>query len=398
MRTLSQILERKLEIRELVKADGADLGALERELDELEVEERTAVETRQQTIGALVGTQGQPGPLMGAFGTSGPIASRGTELRSFGLGDEPRSIMRPTAGPNLASVVRGMATGDWSHVPAEQRTLISSGAMAAIPGASVLAIQEQAMAQSVVFRAGARIVNIDRPSEKIARVVSTGTPQWAPDTADRDLTDAAIEIRPEDLTAFSAWLYTECSIESLEDSTGLEEAITSAFARQLSLLYDEAGIAGTGINMPKGVCAMTNAADGINELPLVGALVDHKPFIRGAGTILGMNHVPSSVMIDTDTWTDLAMLEDTTGQPIAPPKAYTDLNQLVSNFLPAGNAVVADWSKWLFGERTNLTLEVTRTGTGFKKGNIQIRAYIRFGAIAVDPSAFCRLSGITLGV
>lgn len=319
-----------------------------------------------------------------------------TVLRSFALGDDLRSSMRPAAGANLAAVVRGMATGDWSHVSAEQRGLISSGAAAAIPGASVLEIVEKAMQQSVVFQAGARIVNIDRPTEKVARVISTGEPEWKPDTVDRDLTDQSIVIDPVDLTAFSAWLFTECSIESLEDATGLDSAITDAFAKQLAILYDQSAVAGSGTDMPLGVGAMTYVADGINELTNAGELIDHKPFIRATGDVLAKHHKPTSVMIRSDAWTELAMLTDTTDQPIQPPRAYTDLGEHVTDFLPVGNAIVADWSKWLFGTRTGITLEVSRTGTGFKRGMVQIRAYVRFGGVPTDPTAFCRLSGITL--
>lgn len=378
------------------------IADLDLQIEEARANESAAAEKRAQTMASLgvtslTGGPGGPSPdSLRHLGDAGARQADPSELRSFGFGDDLRSIMRPVAGPNLAAVVRGMATGDWSHVSAEQRALISSGAAAAIPGASVLAIQEQAMAQSVVFRAGARMVNIDRPSEKVARVVSTGTPEWKPDTADRELTDQTIVITPEDLTAFSAWLYTECSIESLEDATGLEDAITSAFGRQLAELYDTAAAAGSGTDMPKGVGAMTNAADGINELTNVGELVDHKPFIRAAGAVLGMNHAPTSVMIDPDMYTELGCLTDLNGQPIQPPKAYTDLSEYVSGFLPEGNAIVADWTKWLFGQRTGITLEVNRLGDGFKRGFVQIRAYVRFGGIPVDPSAFCRLSGITL--
>jgi len=400
-RSISQIKARQAEIRNLLKQEdpaSLDLDALENEIDELaELEKRHNLE--QNVLNAPSGRvttrfSNSGAPVYGDHDTTPDP----TELRSFGIGDNLRSAVKPAEGPNLAAVVRGMATGDWSHVPVEQRALISSGASAAIPGASVLQIQEQAMAQSVVFQAGARGVGIDRPTEKVARIISTGAPEWKPDAADRDLTDQAITITPEDLTAHSAWLYTQCSIETLEDATGLEDAIVSAFSQQLAILYDQAAIAGSGTDMPLGVGAMTNADDGINELPLVGPLEDHKPFIQAAGLVLAKNHKPTSVMVDSDMWTDLAMLADTTGQPIQPPKAYTDLNEQVSNFLPEGTAIVADWTKWLFGTRTAIQLEVSRTGTGFKRGFVEIRAYVRFGGIPVDPTAFCLLSGMTAPV
>ncbi|NTU70257.1 MAG: phage major capsid protein [Coriobacteriia bacterium] len=373
-----------------------------RAADSIATERRSAVIASlggNQTISPFAGGEFRA-QFAGADGSrvdGGAPAQGPVEFRSFGVADDLRTATAVnTREANLAAVVRGMATGDWSHVPAEQRTLISSGAAAAIPGASVLEIVEKAMQQSVVFKAGARIVAIDRPTEKVARVISTGTPEWKPEAVDRELTDQTITIEPADLTAYSAWLFTECGIETLEDATGLEEAITNAFAQQLASLYDQAALAGTGTDMPLGIGAMTFADDGINELTNTGLLADHTPFIRAAGTVFAKHHTPSSVMIGSGAWTELAMLADTTGQPIQPPKAYTDLSEHVTDFLPDGNAIVADWSKWLYGTRTNITLEISRTGTGFKRGMVQIRAYVRFGGVPTDPTAFCRVSGIEL--
>lgn len=382
---LEQIASRKAEIREELESPDADLDALAAEVD--------ALEKREKTLRGVLGATGRP--ISAGFGTT---PTDPTVLRSFGAGEDLRTGFQVPESPSLGAMVRGMATGDWSHVPVEQRSLISSGAAAAIPLASVLGIQEQAMAQSVVFQAGARGVNIDKPNEKVARIVSTGSAEWLPDAADRELSDQTIEITPEDLTAYSAWLFTEMSIETLEDAKGLDDAITAAFAQKLSLLYDQAAIGGQGGNsdMPLGVCNMTAADHGINEITNAGELVDHRPFIRAAGSVLSKHHRPTSVMIDTDCWTELAMLTDTTDQPIQPPKAYTDLREYVSDYLPSGKAVVADWSKYLFGTRTNITLEVSRVGDGFKRGFVQVRAYVRFGGMPVDPNAFAVISGIEL--
>ncbi|MEL7667709.1 MAG: phage major capsid protein [Actinomycetota bacterium] len=382
-RALTKYIEQRDAIDEALKWTDPDVIAA--------VQERAALIADVEKSGRVIRSFGPGGRTYADDQNAAPGA-----LRAYGVGDDIRSFRRPTGEPSLGAVVRGMALGDWSHMTAEQRALVSTGAAAAIPGASVLAIQEQAMQESVIFQAGAQIVPIERPSEKVARVISTGTAEWLPDTPDRELSDQAIEVSPVDLTAHSAWLYTSLSIETLEDAVGLDQAIEAAFAKQLAVLYDQAGFAGNGINMPTGIGYMSNAADGILEIPAVGLLEDHTPFIRAAGAVLGAHHKPTSVTIDPDTWTKLAMLADTTGQPIQPPKAYTDLGEHVSDFLVPGDAIVADWSKFLFGYRTGITLEVNRTGAGFRKGFVEVRAYIRFGGIPVDPTAFCRLSGIEL--
>lgn len=375
------------------------------------IEERRALLDRVETEGRTIGhfdsmghfvthdtTPAKPA-AMSARGADGKVI----ELRSFKLGENLRAGMQPSRA-GIGAIVRALATGDWSRIPAEQRSVLSSGAAAAVPGYDTLGIYELAMQESRIFAAGARAIPMSSPQAKIARLVSAPEVEFAAEDPARDLTDGAFTFETGVLDAYSAFLYTTASIEALEDVVNLEGIINSTFARQLALQFDKSGLGGAGTDQPLGIGRMTHALHRVNEITGVGEPTSYLPFVRGAGMVMASFHTPSAVMMPTDVWTDLQCLtETTTGQPLNPPRAYEKLTEYVSDMLPQDlgtgedemAAIVGDFTKLLVGMRTELTLEVSRTGTGFKRGLVEIRGYCRFGTLIEDPTAFCVLSGIT---
>ena len=426
MTRLEEIAARKLEIRKMLNEDDGgtlDLRAIERELIDLDLE-RDDLEER--SIGGVAGGMRKISPPTGRFvedknGTTferGSFSAQGAfvperqaaasagELRAFRLGDDlAHGVGIAHDGVGLGAILRGCALGDWSGVPVEKRTMLSSGAAAAVPGYTTLGIVEKAMAESAIFPAGAMIVPLTSPQAKVARVVTVPDVEFAPESADRDLTDGAFQLETGTLDAFSAWLYTTVSIEAFEDCDNLESVVMDTFSRQLSRQFDTSGLGGVGTTEPLGIGRMTNALHRVNEITGVGAVASYLPFVQAAGKVFGKAHKPSSVMLTTDTWTTLQSLVDTTHQPLMAPPAYGKLAEYVSDELPrdlglAGDehaAIVGDFSKLMIGVRTDMTLEVSRTGAGFKRGNVEIRGYVRFGSVVTDPTAFTVLSGIVPG-
>lgn len=302
---------------------------------------------------------------------------------------------------SLTQIVRGIGLGDWRGIKPDVRAQVSS-IPAAIPGAVSAGIVDMAREQSVIFRAGAQLMPIDTPSAKVARMTSEPAVQWEPEAADRDLTDGSWTFDAAELTAESAWLYTTLSVEALEDCLNLDATIQTAFAAQLSLAFDQAGLVGSGADMPVGIINMGHDEDRIIETLDVGAIRGYEPFVRAAGAVKAAHHEPSSVILTPDLWTELACLTDDVGNPLQPPRVYSALNEFVSGFLPSNGGtgtdehtvIVGDLSKLTIGVRTNITLEVSRLGAGFKKGAIEVRGYVRFGAYLTDPTAIAVLRGV----
>src|SRR5450756_1588474 len=324
--------------------------------------------------------------IMAGGGTSGSVLAKGQSLRS--------AVTEPGAA-TLTQMVRGIGP--------DVRAQISS-IPAAIPGAVSAGIVDLAREQSVIFRAGAQLMPIDTPSAKVARMTSEPAVQWEPEDAARDLADGAWTFDAAELTASSAWLYSTLSIEAVEDVINLDSVIQNAFAAQLALAFDQAALNGTGADMPTGIVIMDHATDRILEQLTVGAVTDYTPFIEAMGAVKAAHYEPSSVVMPVELWTAIASLQDADTNPLQPPKAYGQLTEFVSGFLPADGgvgtneitAIVGDLAALTVGVRTGITLEVSRLGSGFKKGAIEVRGYCRFGTYLTHPSALCVMRGITV--
>lgn len=331
-------------------------------------------------------------------GGKGAPAKRVGELRSYGIGDDLRHGAR-AEGATVAQIVRAMATGD--HRALEGYSLMSSGASGAVPEYETLGIVEQAMQESVIFSAGARVIPMSAPSVRVARITSTPTVELKPEADNRDLTDQGFTFEPAQMDAYSAFLYTTSTLEALEDVVNLEETIVNVFARQLALAWDKYGLGGAGNDDPLGV-GMMFPADGAGEVNASGATIaGYGPFIKAVGLVRAAHHAPSAVVLDVPTWTSLAMLTATDEQPLVPPKAYQGLAEYVSDFMPlttapvTSSAVVGDFSRLIVGVRTSLQIEFDRLGAGFKSGKVAIRGYMRWGSFVDDPTAFAVVRGIT---
>ena len=316
-------------------------------------------------------------------------ARRIGELRSYGRGDDLRAKMRAD-GPTLGEIVRSMVTGR----AISGYSLLSSGVSGALPDYEVLGIVGQALQESVIFSAGARVVPMDAPSVKLARVTSTPDIEIKPEADDRDLTDQAIGFTPVSMDANSAFLYGTTTLEAVEDVANLEETITGIFSRQLARAWDKYALGGDGNGEPLGLGYMF-AADGVSEVDAdaEAPLASYAKLIEAVGRVRAQHHNPTAVVLDVPSWATLAMLTATDDQPLVPPKAYSDLGEYVSDFVSLGagstsNAVVGDFSRLLVGVRTNVQVEVNTTGPEFKQGKVAIRARMRWGSFVDDPSAF----------
>jgi len=315
----------------------------------------------------------------------------------------------------LGQIIKGRGLGRWEGVPADAKALIlSDGASGAIPGSITSGIVDLARQGSVVFRGGANLMPIASPSARVARMTSAPTVQWEPESAERSLDDQAFVFDTAELTAQTAWLYATISIEASEDVLDLDQAIMNHFAQQLALTFDEAGLAGTGVDQPVGLCNMGTSEDRILEQNAVGPILKdlnsgrsaYLPFVQAVGAVKAKHYEPSSAVITPGLWSELNALTDDDGNPLVAPRAYTQLQEYVSDFLPADDgeggdehtAIIGDLSAMTFGVKTGSQLEISRLGEGFAKGSIALRGYIRFGWYLTRPEAICVMRGITLPV
>ncbi len=379
----------------------------------------------QQLSGAIYAlregeSKGQPNSELIAEALDRDLATKDAEMRrelailagdgAFGAVLAKGQSMLEAMGSNgpdvtLGQIIKGRGFGDWRGISSDAKGLIlSDGAGGGIPGAVTAGIVDLARQASIVFQAGAQVMPIASPTARVARLTAAPTAQWVPESAERELDDQAFVFDAAELTATTAWLYATISIEASEDVVDLDQAITNHFARQLALTFDEAGLAGSGVDQPVGLCNMGTAEDRIIEQNAVGEIAGYTPFVQAVGAVKAAHYDPTSIVLTPGLWTAVASLLDGDLNPLQAPRAYRDLTEYVSDFLPSAGgygidehtAIVGDLSAMVYGVKTGAQLEISRLGAGFSKGSIAVRGYIRFGWYLTRPEAVCVMRGITL--
>lgn len=302
---------------------------------------------------------------------------------------------------SLDRVIRGIATGYWDGAEAEKRAMSEGTATAGghlVPAPLAARVIDKARSQSVAVQAGASTVPMDSETLKYATV--TGDPTIAIVGEGSAISDSDFTFGSSTLTAFKLASLHFVSLELLEDANNLESFIESSLAEQFALGMDNQVLNGTGSSAPTGILNTS----GINSVAVSGALANYDKFSDGVGEIRKDNfYNPLGMVIHPRDVAALDKLKDTTNQPLVPPQSYSALNMFQSSQLAINggsgsdesNIIIGDFSELLLGMRTELRLEISREAKdAFEKGQVAIRAYMRFGVSIPRPTAFCKLTGV----
>jgi HK97 family phage major capsid protein len=302
---------------------------------------------------------------------------------------------------SLDRVIRGIATGYWDGAEAEKRAMSEGTATAGghlVPAPLAARVIDKARSQSVAVQAGASTVPMDSETLKYATV--TGDPTIAIVGEGSAISDSDFTFGSSTLTAFKLASLHFVSLELLEDANNLESFIESSLAEQFALGMDNQVLNGTGSSAPTGILNTS----GINSVAVSGALANYDKFSDAVGEIRKDNfYNPLGMVIHPRDVAALDKLKDTTNQPLVPPQSYSALNMFQSSQLAIdggsgsdeSNIIIGDFSELLLGMRTELRLEISREAKdAFEKGQVAIRAYMRFGVSIPRPTAFCKLTGV----
>ena len=302
---------------------------------------------------------------------------------------------------SLDRMIRGLATGYWDGAEAERRAMSEGTATAGghlVPTPLAARVIDKARAQSVAVQAGASTVAMDSETLKYATV--TGDPTIAIVGEGSAISDSDFTFGSSTITAFKLASLHFVSLELLEDASNLQSFIESSLAEQFALGMDNQILNGTGSSAPTGILNTS----GINSVAVSGALANYDKFSDGVGEIRKDNfYNPLSMVIHPRDVAALDKLKDTTNQPLVPPQSYAGLNVFQSSQLATdggsgsdeSNIIIGDFSELLLGMRTELRLEISREAKdAFEKGQVAIRAYMRFGVSIPRPTAFCKLTGV----
>lgn len=399
----------QLEKRDLTGAEEKQYNLLDKEIEEvgllIEVEE-----------GRLAEERGKGEEDAYTVGSGGQL-SRGKEVgpgevRIYRPGEEKRYIQdeqRRHTLPDgikpeelsLGRALQAALSGDWSRAQAEQRVMATapdSGGGYLVPAPLSAGIIGLALNKMKVRRAGALFTPMESKTLTIGRVDGMPIPEWLAENEQGNFSDTTLGAVV--LTAKKLMVLTSMSIELAEDGKNVDSLIEQVLADAIALEFDRAALVGDGTGeMPMGVMYQPN----VQELPHGGPLVNYSPFSQAYYMLESKNETATGLIMPPRCFGDLDLLTaEPDGQYLKPPASWENYKKYSSNQIPTDlgsgtdtAAFMGDWTKLLWGIRTEIRIEATRATTdAFRKGQVWIRAYMRGDVALARPAAFVKITGI----
>lgn len=327
------------------------------------------------------------GGLVRVLNNDQPLATTDARDSAIGLGGFARALV---VGPRNEFERRALSEG----------SLTAGGHMVPVPLAQN--VIDRLRAATVVFRAGARTVEMDSQTLKIAKVTGDPTASWLAEGASMSSTDPTFGAVT--LTAKTLRCVVVASREVVEDAPNFGDVLGSILANAFAVELDRAALMGSGsgsepqglVNQA-GVNAVTNGANG-------AVLANFDQYVNGVQSLLDANAPqPTAWIIAPRTQAQFAKFKDTTNQPLVPPNMVATIPQLVTTSVPVNQTVgtstdcttvfVGDFTQMLIGVRSELVIRVLSERYA-DTHQIGFVAALRADVQLAQPAAFTKITGI----
>jgi len=415
MRDLTRKAEaeaRDLTVAEASRFDGLEVKAKELEAQELRVEKHARDDEmglRRQINTDTVHRDG-PSPLLGR---EQRLADHVYSSRQHGdFSPHERSDF------SLGKLVRGMVTGSWDGADLERRAL-SEGTNSAggflTPEPLATYVIDRIRNQARVIEAGARTLAMDSDSFSIPRLVSGVTAGWRSENAAVAESDPVFE--RVTFTARSLAVMTRLSYELFQDMTpDGATVIENELVQALAIELDRVALRGTGTAPePKGVKNQTGVATLTNGAN--GAAFTYTSLVNAVSTVQAAGFNPNATILAPRATKSLALIADTTGQPLQAPPYLSGHDLLVTNQIPinlttgtstdTSEAYTGQWDQLLIGFRPVVSISVQKVDgpagmVGVKLSDqaymstmqVAILAFLRADIQVMHPEAFAVTTGL----
>lgn len=186
------------------------------------------------------------------------------------------------------------------------------------------------------------------------------------------------------------------SRELVEDAPNVTELIESVLSKALAVKLDSLALTGTGSAQPLGLLNYP----GISSTGSIGTVAWSNPQ-TAVTAIRNANIEPNAYVCNPTDQNRLASLVTGDGTNAAknwlpPPSNVASLEQLVTTSMTAGSMVFGDFTRLMFGLRSEARIEVsTEAGTSFAAHQALIKITTRWDMNLEHVEAFYLLTGIT---
>jgi HK97 family phage major capsid protein len=309
--------------------------------------------------------------------------------------DQPLATMQPGAISepiDLARMVGRAAGFDVPATPTELKMLAegqdSSGGFA-VPTFTSAQILDIAREKSVIFRSGARTLEMRSSKEILPTLNSDFTPVWKAEGATCETSGG--QFGAVHLTAKTLMAYIVLSNELLADAPSMGQFLQSAIGESLAKELDRAALLGTGESeQPLGVFYHPE----IKTIAPVGESFTYDDLIDGIGQIEAENFTPTATICSPGTLTHFRRLKDNEGRYLRPPEmppmiATSKIADSFGDGLQAA-MITGDFSQLAIGVRMGLRIAVSREAR-ISSYETAIAAVLRADVAVLRPSAFVKI-------
>jgi HK97 family phage major capsid protein len=359
-------------------------------------------------------------------GGVGGVAPRGrqaagtAELRSLFLRGRPAALTRAHSFADVVTdprseqdaafrelgagvFLRALATGDWSGVPAEARSMIAGSDAAGgylLPQGLSAQLIDRARARTVTLRAGALTMPMPTSDFDVARAAGDVSTEWHTELASLTPTDMTLErvsLHAKTLTAS-----TKVSRELLQDASNVDQAIEDSMSEAIALKLDEVGLRGDGAGKPLGIRNQV----GVQVTASAGSPADYIKFAQDPTKLLADVNAegPFSLITNPRLLHSLSKLNTGIASDLTslrPPAAWDDLTKYTTTMIPTNlgggtnesEAYIGDFAQLVYGIRSELRIEVFREIYADQLG-VLIVAHLRGDVMLRHPDHFVVVPGI----
>jgi HK97 family phage major capsid protein len=333
--------------------------------------------------------RGRVTPVLAKHESFALASPEGTERASFGFGDFVRALAVPSNNPEIRAALSESGGG-----PAGDYT---------VPVMLLPQLIDLMRAKTVCIQAGAVTVGLDTETTNLARISADPTPAWRNEAAAFSIADPTFEritFKPQSLGVL-----VKVSMELLEDSQNINQALLQCFAGAFAVELDRVGLFGTGVApQPHGIAGTSNV--GNISMGTNGALLTNfDPIVNAVAALLNANAgLPTAAIMAPRTLVKASLLKDTLNQPLRKPDMIANLPFLATTSVPinqtqgssnlASEVILGDFSQLMFGIRHGLRIMVLRERYLADNGQIGFLAELRADVQLRHPQSFCEIVGV----
>lgn len=370
-------------------ANDKEIEKCEKELEELRAEQKRLNDNAPKL-----------NPGAGESGRNGGNY-RGMEnivLRSNESLFERKNFSPEEKGLNLGKYVRGMVTGRWQDAEQERAAMLTSGANALIPAPLYSNIVDKARNLSVFTASGVPTVVMETNNLTVAKIKEDLQVAFKAE-GEKATESTPLELEGVTLNSKTIYGYAYVSMEAIQSAQNLDAILTDSFGKAVAEGIDQGMLYGVYSGTTPQEYAPAGIFNNTDINTIAASTSDYDDVVRAIGQIRANNGVATTMAMNANTEQVLSLLKDKNGQYLTPPKAITDVSQIVSNQLAydaaAGSDIlVFDPSALLIGVQMGVNVKVFDGDTAsIERGLVCFRIASMIDCVVLQPKHISRITG-----